>query len=194
RWQRDPSLGDPRAALLRRLAGLEVGPRPEAGIFQGDRFLHPALGFTVRFPPGWRQSNTNRAVGAVQPRGEAVVFLTADVPPGEVGEVARQWLEQQPTPLDVEDSRPVKVGGIDAWRVEAHATGRSGSVRAQLPFIPFHDATWRITGAAPAVVASRHAAAMQSTARSFRPLTDEERTGIEVTRLQVETARAGEGV
>jgi predicted Zn-dependent protease len=196
RWQRDPALGDPRAALLRRIAGLEIGQRPEAGIFQGDRFLHPALGFTVRFPSGWKTSNSNRAVGGVQPRGEAVVFLVADAPPGEVGQVAREWIEKQraSTALDVQDSRPVKVGGIDAWRIEANAVSRDGSVRAQLTFIPFHDATWRITGAAPAALASRHEGAMLATARSFRPLTSEERNSIEVTRLRVETARAGEGI
>jgi predicted Zn-dependent protease len=194
RWKRDPALGDPRAALLHRIAGLAVGPRPEAGIFQGDRFVHPVLGFSVRFPAGWRKSNTNSAVGAMQPRGEAVVFLSADAPPGEVGEVARQWLEKQQTPLDVDDSRPVKISGIDAWRVDAHANGRSGPVRAQLTFIPFHGATWRVTGAAPAQIARRHEEAMLSTARSFRPIRDEERTGIEVTRLQVETARSGEGI
>jgi len=43
-------------------------------------------------------------------------------------------------------------------------------------------------------VAKRHEAAMLATARSFRTMTDEERRGIEVTRLQVETARAGEGI
>ena len=176
--------------------GSRSGQRPEAGIFQGDRFLHPALGFTVRFPSGWRQSNSNRAVGAMQPRGEAVVFLAADAPPGEVGEVARGngSRSEQETPSRRGGSRPVKVGGIDAWRVEASARGRSGSVRAQLTFIPFHDATWRITGAAPAALASRHEGAMLATARSFRPLTAEERSGIEVTRLRVETARAGEGI
>ncbi|TMA32253.1 MAG: hypothetical protein E6J87_13405 [Deltaproteobacteria bacterium] len=194
RWQRDPALGDPRAALLRKIAGLEVGQRPEAGVFEGDRFLHPALGFTVRFPPGWKKSNSNRAVGAVQPRGEAVVLVAADSPPGEVGQVARQWLERQQPPLDVEDSRPVKIGGVDAWRVEASAAGRSGAVRAQLTFIPFGDATWRITGAAPAPLARRHEEAIAATARSFRPLTSEERAGIEVTRVQIETARAGEGI
>ena len=75
RWRRDPAIGDPRAALLRRIDGLEVDQRPESGMFVGDRFVHPALGFTVRFPSGWRKQNTNRAVGAVEPRGEAVVFL-----------------------------------------------------------------------------------------------------------------------
>ena len=35
---------------------------------------------------------------------------------------------------------------------------------------------------------------MLATARSFRPITSEERNSIEVTRLRVETARAGEGI
>ena len=84
------------------------------------------------------------------------MFLTADSPPGEVGEVARQWLERQQTPFDVEDSRPAKVGGLDAWHVEASAAGRGGPMRAQFTFIPFGDATWRITGAMPAQLATRH--------------------------------------
>jgi predicted Zn-dependent protease len=194
RWRRDPALGDSRAALLRRIDGLEVAQRPEAGMFEGDRFVHPALGFTVRFPSGWNKQNTNRAVGAVEPRGEAVVFLSADSPPGEVGQVAREWIAQQQETmrLNVHDSRPVKVGGIDAWRVEASAVDRGSSLRAQLTFIPFHEATWRITGAAPAVVAKRHEGAMLSTARSFRPLTEDERRGIQVDRLRIATARAGE--
>jgi predicted Zn-dependent protease len=80
RWKRDPAVGDVRGALLRQIEGLEVGQRPEAGIFQGDRFLHPVLGFSGHFPSGWQKSNTNRAVGAAQPRGETVVFVTADAP------------------------------------------------------------------------------------------------------------------
>jgi predicted Zn-dependent protease len=86
----------------------------------------------------------------------------------------------------------VKVGGIDAWRVEASAVEGGSSVQAQLTFIPFRDATWRITGAAPSAVAKRHEPAMLSTARSFRTLTDDERRRIQVERLRVATARAGE--
>lgn len=196
RWRRDPAQGDPRAALLRAIDGLEVAQRPEAGIFQGDRFLHPGLGFTLRFPPGWQLSNTNRAVGAAQPRGEAVVFLSADSPPGDVAQVAQAWVAQQQESvrLDVQDSKPVKVGAIDAWRIDANAAGGGGSLRAQLTFIPFRDATWRVTGVAPAQLARRHEGAMLATARSFRPLTAQERQAIQVTRLRVVTARPGEGL
>jgi predicted Zn-dependent protease len=195
RWTRDPSLGDPRAALLAHLDGLEVAQRPEAGVFQGDRFLHPGLGFTLRFPPGWEKSNTNRAVGAAQPRGEAVVFLSADTPAGHPQAVAETWIakQEETTRIDVEDSKPVKVGGIDAWRMDASAPGGGGRLQAQFTFIPYRDSTWRITGVAPAIYARRHEGSLLATARSFRPLTEEERASIQVTRLRVETARSGEG-
>jgi predicted Zn-dependent protease len=106
RWKRDPAVGDVRGALLRQIEGLEVGQRPEAGIFQGDRFLHPVLGFSGHFPSGWQKSNTNRAVGAAQPRGETVVFVTADAPLGDVARVAEAWLEEQraSTSFDVKAS------------------------------------------------------------------------------------------
>jgi predicted Zn-dependent protease len=196
RWKRDPALGDPRSALMHQIDGLEVGQRPETGVFQGDRFLHPVLGFTMRFPSGWRELNTNRAVGAVQPLGEAVVFVTADGPPGDVARVAEDWVakQQESMQIDVEASKPVKVGGFDAWRIDATASGAGRVVHALLTFIPFHNATWRITGAAPAHIASRYEPAMIATARSFRELNAEQRSSIEVTRLRVETARAGEGL
>jgi predicted Zn-dependent protease len=128
------------------------------------------------------------------PRGDALIYLTADSPAGEPAQVAEAWLarEQERTRLDVRASSPLKVSGIDAWRVEARARGASGSVLAEFTFIPFRDATWRITGASPSVVASRHQGAMRTTVRSFRPLSDAERSSLFATRLRVVEARPGE--
>ncbi|MBW2391172.1 MAG: hypothetical protein JRG89_22455, partial [Deltaproteobacteria bacterium] len=67
RWRPDPNLGDTRASLLEHTAGLVVGQRPESGVFKGDLFLHPDMDFQMHFPPGWLKSNTNMAVGAIEP-------------------------------------------------------------------------------------------------------------------------------
>ena len=92
--------------------GLAVGPRPESGVFQGDRFLHPVLGFEIRFPSGWRTTNTNQMVGAMEPKGEAMVYLTGDLPPGGAQQVAETWLARarQEAPLEVREAASVKVG------------------------------------------------------------------------------------
>jgi predicted Zn-dependent protease len=94
RWKRDPALGDTRLSYLHHIDGLALEQRPEGGVFEGDRFLHPDLDFQIRFPHGWRTSNTNRAVGAVSPHGDAVVFLAADLPEGDLEAVARDVAEE----------------------------------------------------------------------------------------------------
>jgi predicted Zn-dependent protease len=194
RWTRDPALGDTRASLLREIDGLALGERPESGVFEGERFLHPDLDFQVRFPSGWRTSNSNRAVGAVSPRGDAVVFLMADQPAGDPQAVAEAFVEktQQEQSVDVKESQPVKIGRIDAWRMRLEGGGGGRSVAAYVTFVPYRGATWRIMGVSPTRAAERYLGRTLSTARSFRPLTREERSSLTVTRLRLAMARPDE--
>jgi predicted Zn-dependent protease len=190
RWKRDPALGDTRSSYLRRIEGLALGERPESGVFQGDRFLHPDLDFQIVFPHGWRTSNTNRAVGAVSPRGDAVIFLTADLPEGDPKAVAETFAEKtkEEFHLEVKQSQPVKIGGLDAWRMKLEG----GRAVAYVTFIPYRGATWRITGFSPSIVAKQYLPHTLNAARSFRPLTAAQRNSIEVTRLSLVEARSGE--
>ncbi len=194
RRKRDPSSGDTRASLLRETNGIAVGQRPEAGIFVGEQFLHPELDFKLRFPHGWRTQNTNTAVGAMEPRGKAVVFLQADQPPGPARQRAEEHVAKtmEEAPIKVGDSKPVKVGSIDAWRVLVKGSGRGGSVSALMTFIPYGSATWRITGASSTAAQKRFLGRTLQTARSFRPLTVEDRRQIKSDRLRVVRARPGE--
>jgi len=195
RWRRDPSLGDTRAVLLAQLDGLPVGQRPEAGLFVGDTFLHPALDFRLRFPRGWRTSNSSSTVGARSPRRDAVVFLMNDVPPGEPQDVAETWLSKtrDEQSVTLRKSRPVRIGDIDAWRLEISASSRGGGAASNVTFIPYRDSTWRITGITPQFSEKLFAKTVR-TARSFRPMSEEERASIEVTRLRIVKARPGESL
>ena len=190
RWRRDPTRGDGKASLAARTEGLAVGQRPEAGVFDGDDFLHPKLGFAIRFPHGWTQVNTNAAVGAVEPRGEAVVFLAVEGPLAGPRAAAEAWLEEtrQEMRLEIVESRPVKVGNADAWRMRLAAPG----VSSYVTFVPYDESTWRITGIARTVTAARSLGPTLRTARSFHPIADEERRRIRVSRLAWVGARAGE--
>jgi predicted Zn-dependent protease len=190
RWKRDPALDDTHNAYLRRIDGLPVGPRPEGGVFEGDRFLHPDLDFQVHFPPGWRTSNSNQVVGAMSPQRDAVVFLTADQPAGDPREVAEAFVAKtnREFPVEVEQSEPVKIGRIDAWRVRLAGRGLVASVT----FIPYRGATWRITAVSRSFAADKYLGRTLNTARSFRPLTPEERRKIHGMRLRLVSARPGE--
>jgi predicted Zn-dependent protease len=196
RWKRDKSLGDTRLAHLKRIDGVALAQRPESGIFVGDRFLHPDLDFQLRFPSGWRTSNSAQAVGAVAPRGDAIVYLTVDLPPGDPREVTQLFLEKtrEESPVDVTNMGPVKIGGIDGWRVEFRQSGRGGSLVGSATLFPYRGATWRITGLSPSSSFGKYSGRIHSTVRSFRPLTAEQRASLRAERLRLATARVGEDV
>jgi predicted Zn-dependent protease len=190
RWKRDPKLQDPRGALLAHIDGLPVGQRPESGVFLGDVFLHPALGFKLRFPRGWAKSNTPQLVGAQSPRGNAMVYLTNDTPKGQPREVAESWAAKNVSgSAEVEEGAPFSVGGLSAWRLDVVGSTDGARVRSYITFIPFANAIWRVTGAA---TADKELDATVTTTRSFRELSDEDRAALRETRLAIAHAEAGE--
>lgn len=196
RWRRDPRLGDLQRSLYAKIEGLPIGQRPEAGVFRGDLFLHPDLDFQIRFPRGWSTSNSNQAVGAAEPRGQAIVFLAADAPRGEPQKIAEEWAEKtrESQPIDIEDSKHVKVGKIDAWRLQVDSSSRAGRLSSLVTFIPYRDATWRVTGMSRASEAENFLGRTLSTTRSFRPLDAKERASIVSTKLVIVEARRSESL
>jgi predicted Zn-dependent protease len=188
RWKREGTPADPAAALLERIEGLAIGQRPEAGMFVGSVFLHPDLGFKLRFPPRWRTSNAGSAVGAQAPQGDAVVYLTADAQPGEPEKVARQWAEGEvPPQLSVRSSGPFPVGRLRAWQLDLQDAQQG--VRFYVTFVPHRNQVWRVTGMG---LPGPNLESTLLTARSFRPLNQEDRAVVHATRLRVVTAEPGE--
>lgn len=195
RWERDPDMGEPRQALLRNIDGIAVGQRPAAGVFVGDTFMHPDLDFQLRFPSGWQKSNSAQAVGAAEPRGAAVVFMTADMAPGDMQKSAEAWVAKENengANLNVLDSKPVKVGSLEAWRMEVEASSFGGGVTAYVTFLPYAGSTWRVTGVSRSIDSGKYLGRTLATTRSFRPLTEEQRKSITSTRLKVVKALKGD--
>jgi predicted Zn-dependent protease len=196
RWKRDPLLGDTQVSLYNKIEGLPYGQRPEAGVFQGDIFMHPDLDFYIRFPNGWYTQNTNSVVGAQEPRGRAIVFLTAESAAGEPQKIAEAWAAktQETQSIDIKDSRHVKVGHLDAWRMRVNARSGGGLLTSLVTFFPYSQATWRVTAMSRAGDADNYLGRTLVTARSFRPLTEEERASIVEQTLHIVQALPEESV
>ena len=196
RWTRDPELGDTRARLLDRIDGMVIGDRPETGIFLGQLFIHPELDFEIRFPKGWRIQNSGAMVGATAPRGEAMVYLTADMPLGDLVELANDFAVKADKEFGVRvtEKKKVRIGGVQAVRYGFEGGGMRQSIVAQVTFFPFANATWRIVGAAPRAAANRYLGQILLTARSFGPIIDKDRSEIRIKHLRVILARPGEDV
>ena len=63
---------------------------------------------------------------------------------------------------------------------------------AYVTFIPYREATWRITGFSLSIVEKKYLPHTLNTARSFSPLTEKQLRSIEETRLVLAEARSGE--
>lgn len=196
RWVRDPDLGDTRVRLLDEIDGMVIGDRPEAGVFVDDHFLHPELDFEIRFPKGWRTSNSASAVGATAARGEAVIYLTGDLPAGDLIELADGFSTraEEDYRVRVTEKKKIRLGDFEALRYGYEGGGFGRGIVARVTFFPFAESTWRIVGAGPSSAASRYLGQILLTSRSFKPLSDELRSKIRINRLHVVLTRPGEDI
>jgi predicted Zn-dependent protease len=192
RWKRDPKLGDPRAVFLAHIDGLPVGQRPESGIFLGDVFLHPGLGFKLRFPRGWAKQNTPMAVAAQSPRGDAIVYLEGDAAKLAPRQAAEAWASENVKGMgQVEKAGPFPVSGLPAWKLDVAGSNGRGRFLGYVTFIPFRDAIWRITGAS---MSDKELAPTLATTRSFHELSPEDLGAMHETRIAIVKAEAGENL
>jgi predicted Zn-dependent protease len=186
-WERDPARPAGRDAYLRHIEGLALGVNPAEGVFEGDRFLHPDLDFHVQFPHGWDYRNTREAVGAISSDGDAVIFLKAEGEERDPKLAAEDFVAANAEEffLSVVRAAPVRIGDIQGYRVEVQGSSGGQKLGGLLTFIPYRGLMYRITGVGPVRALSRYQGRALNTARSFRPLTPQERASIEKTSLRV---------
>lgn len=189
-WTRREPLAPTRAAYLERIEGLAVGTPGHEGVFRGQRFVHPELGFTLRFPDGWETRNTHTAVGAIAPDRSAQVVLEAGGAGDDPEEAAAEWLAKATRQgLRVHAQEPVVLAGSRAWRVRGTVGGPRGTLHAVVTWIAWRGSVYRITGLARS---RRSEGILVGTARSFRPAPPELVADVTEARLRVVSARAGE--
>jgi predicted Zn-dependent protease len=171
--------------------GLTVGPRAADGVFDGETFLHPVLGFHVRFPAGWKTTNERDVVGARAPDGRAAVAVELVGKGSDLAAAVRELEKETNVDLATGAERPT-IGGLPAMRATARAHTRTGEVLLDLTWIAHADKIYRVTGVSPLASADALRPVFRDTAASFGSITADERERIRETRLQVVPARAGE--
>src|SRR5947199_1591176 len=181
------------ADFLAHLDGLPVGASARDGVFEGETFRHPDLGFAVRLPAGWKAGNGRSAIGAVAPDGGAIVLLdgaTTGTDPVEAERAFEKEAGSGPLP----NTEKLTIAGLPAVHAVAVIDSRRGPLALDLTWIAYAGRVYRITGIAPAGRAEAFRAAWRETAASFRPLTASERRAIRETRLRIARARHGEPI
>jgi predicted Zn-dependent protease len=183
---------DDTASVYALLAGMWAGPNPEVGIFRGDRFMHPQLGFSIEFPQGWQHSNSPASASSTQPTEEAALLIGIDdtnSAPDVVGQafVKKMRAEAKAEP---ESIRTTPHEGVPVYA--ATYLDRSGRQPFYMHFVwaRLNGTTYHLMG----IGLEKHQAALRKSARSLRLLTDAERKSVTGKRIRVATATSGEAL
>jgi predicted Zn-dependent protease len=189
-WTPRPGIAASRADLLRRLDGLLIGQNPADGIFQGQRFLHPNLDFSIEFPPKWKTVNTRRLVGAIAPDEDALAFLGLRGKGTDPSQPAQAFVQAVQREFGISPTRSerVQIGQWPGHVVTLTDTSGGKPVHMHFLWVAARGLIYQMVGLSP----DRHREALRQTALSFRPLTPAERTSLTETRLRVVAAREGE--
>jgi predicted Zn-dependent protease len=193
-WSRQPGIAATHADFLGHMDGLVIGGRASEGVFFGERFLHPDLDFTIRFPRKWRTVNSQMAVGAVSPDRNVQIFLSSPTKGMDPKAAAQQFIEEtrERVRITIKNEKSMKIGKLDAYRIEATGSAGGMALGGQLTWIAHGGRVYRLTAMAPRGVGKKYIGRARNAARSFRPLTAEERASIKERRLRLVKARDGE--
>ena len=179
-------------ALLSKLDGVVYANDPRQGYFEGETFYHPGLAFQLRFPAGWKYQNSRASVAAQEPNKAAVMQLTLE----NAGTLtpAQYFANLQATgKIGGTDGVSETIGGFSAWVGRLSVPREDGTTAVLLAAGIRRTAEqfYRMLGQS-AATGDANAAAIFSSVRSYRALTDAGRLAATPDRVRVVSApRAG---
>ncbi|MEI8015944.1 MAG: M48 family metalloprotease [Nitrospira sp.] len=189
RAKRDP-ISPTNEAYLARLNGVVVGQRAANGVFQETSFLHPDLGFFVKFPEKWLHENAPEKIVAVAPDKDAAVVLEAVAKGDDPLEGARVLGKARKIDLAAK-AKSLTINGLPAARTVVPADGKA---HIEITWIAHGGLIFQLAVVASTEQLKTFQPVFDAVAGSFRPLTGHDRAGITEKRVRLITARKGETI
>lgn len=173
-----------RDAYLTRIDELSFGESTQQGILRGQNFYHGDLGFTLQFPAGWKVDNRTDSLIAAAPDNSAIMQLTLKPVGQRIS--PRAFMLGKLGLKQLNNEQSLKIHGLPAHTATA-VIDASGTQRlSRITVIYYQQHAYILVGMSkdPGNIA-RHDGSFLITARSFRPLTGDERETIRPMRLEI---------
>ena len=165
---------------LQHIDGLMFGENPRAGFFEGNRFYHPDLAFTLQLPQGWQHQNLAQAVISSQPDGRAAVQLTAA--PGALDDVVTAFRRQN----GISAGRVRSIAGaLEGVEFSFRAQTGQGSIAGLARFVEHDGMTFRLLGLTAPANFEQYAQTFSRSLASFAELTDPEKLARQPPRIRI---------
>lgn len=167
---------------LRSLDNVVFGANPREGYFQGNLFIQPELGFQIRFPQGWQQSNQKQSVGALSPNQDAIVVLALSGK-GSPQEAANAFFSQQG--VQQGQALQANLGGLPAVARSFNVQQQNGSLQGIAAFVEHGNRVFQILGYSASQRWGTYDDAISSALGSFQRVTDRRLLDVQPARLDV---------
>ncbi len=191
-WTPLLSIAPTRADYLERIEGIVVEKPAAEGVIRGQRFLHPELDISLRFPHGWAIHNQRVRVIAVSPRRDALVMLELDSEGDDPEAAASAYAESNQFRL--QNGNRIRIGELAAFRAQTLVQSPNGLTAAEVTWIAYRGRIYRLSAGAVRASFSKYQGIFRSFARGFRPLQEDEAAKIDELRLRIAVAREGESL
>lgn len=156
-------------AYYRTIDRMTFGPDPREGYFTGTRFLHPAMKFTLEFPPGYRTVNLKRSVQGGSDANDALVELSLSL--GTTPDSGlRSFLAQQG--LTTTGGGVGRIHGLPTASNAFSATTPNGTIHGVVAFVEYDGHVFRLLGYATEAAWPQREPALRAALSSFDRLTD----------------------
>lgn len=179
-------------AFFDRLEGLLVGEDPAEGVVQDGVFTHPDFDLQLRYPADWRIANTHGAVIAAPADGALLLVLELQEAYDDPAAAAVRYLRANKRTLALLESGPLPGTAVPAHQAAARLTRAGEPLYTRLHWYAHGGNIYRLQCIGTAEGFERFGTRAANVARSFRPLTPEERAAFRVRRLHVIEAQANE--
>jgi predicted Zn-dependent protease len=184
-----------REPYLSQIDGMMYGENPREGLVRGSEFVHPDMGFKVRFPDGWKIVNGKREVVASAP-GDEQAQMTLTLVATPAGSSLEAVAVKAMTDLGFELLRGdlSTLNGMPAFLGTYEGTVPDvGIVRMQAAHVSKERQVIMLGGLTVRSKYSELRQAFSDTIASFSSLSRGEAAGITPNRLTFSTVREGEG-
>jgi predicted Zn-dependent protease len=181
-----------RTQYLQCVDGLMFGDNPREGVQRGNAFLHPDMRFRMEFPQGWQIQNTPQQVVAQPKGGGAFVFLQlVQARGGSMQDIAAADLGQ--TGLQFVEGGETRVNGLPAFVGTFQGQMQQmGDVVLRSAWISHNNQVFRLAGLAPRQSSRQLQQVVDTSVRSFEPLSAGEAERIRPNVIEIYTARQGD--
>jgi predicted Zn-dependent protease len=189
RATRDP-ISRTNEVYLARLNGIVVGPRAANGVFEETAFLHPDLGFFVKFPEKWPHENAPEKIVAVAPKGDAAVVIEIATKGDDPLDGARMLGKAKHIDLAAQ-AKSITINSLPAARAVLPTDGRA---HAEVTWIAHGGLIFQLVAVASSDQFKAFQPEFEAVVGSFHSLSGHERARITETRIRLVTARKGETI